>query len=509
MSFSSITLEHREKQDHAQKSFLIYALIGSLVIHIGVLAFGLGRLLTDLSITEDEPIEVTMVEEPTPQVTKPPEAKKPPPPKVDSGGGGGGGKTQTPARAKTPLTPIVKQPLRQPPPVQTFKPPIPPPPIPVPKEPLVQPSPLEKFVDNFKVPPTQPPKPVAEAPPIIPSVTPKPEITTPITPPPQSLRTQRLLPPSIQTPLSSSEVAKTDTSNIPGNNLIGGQKNGLSQGSGNGVGSGIGNGRGNGVGNGIGNGVGNGVGNGIGNGVGNGSQPGQTIATAPKPPKPTPKPKPKSTRLNLAKDCIRCELTYPDTAKQRGIEGSPEVTIDYDENGHVTNVRLTQPSGKSELDQAVMEQAREFVLKPVPGGRVGARVVAHFNMNGSDRDREYQARQRKREQEARARQREILTSTPTQDATPGVITDVPAQPPSNRRKRAITPATPETPATNSSPQVPRQGVEPNSSNLSAPSDTLNQSPENRSENGNRRPRKLDDSSTQQPFQSPSVPTSQP
>ncbi|MDF5725350.1 MAG: energy transducer TonB, partial [Rhizonema sp. PD37] len=118
MSFSSITLEHREKQDHAQKSFLIYALIGSLVIHIGVLAFGLGRLLTDLSVTEDEPIEVTMVEEPTPQVTKPPEAKKPPPPpKVDSGGGGGGG--------KTPLTPIVKQPLRQPPPVQTFKPPIP------------------------------------------------------------------------------------------------------------------------------------------------------------------------------------------------------------------------------------------------------------------------------------------------------------------------------------------------------------------------------------------------
>ncbi|MDF5724581.1 MAG: energy transducer TonB, partial [Rhizonema sp. PD37] len=367
-------------------------------------------------------------------------------------------------------------------------PPIPPPPIPVPKEPLVQPSPLEKFVDNFKVPPTQPPKPVAEAPPIIPPATPQPEITTPITPPPESVRTQRVLPPSTDTPLAS----------VPGNNLIGVPKNGLSQGSGNGVGNGIGNGRGNGVGNGIGNGVGNGVGNGIGNGVGNGSKPGQTIATAPKP--PTPKPKPKSTRLNLSKDCVRCELTYPDSAKQRGIEGSPEVSIDYDENGHVTNVRLTQPSGKSELDQAVMEQAREFVLKPVSGGRVGARVVANFHMRGSDRDREYQARQRKRDDEARARQRETLTSTtPTQEETP----------PSNRRKRAITPATPETPATNSSPQVSPQGVEPNSSNLSTPSDTLNQSPENRSENGNRKPRKLDDSSTQSPIQSPSVPTSQP
>ena len=243
--------------------------------------------------------------------------------------------------------------------------------------------------------------------------------------------------------------------------------------------------------------VGNGIGNGVGNGVGNGSQPGQRIATAPKPPTP---PKPKSTRLNLAKDCIRCELKYPDTAKERGIEGSPEVTIDYDENGHVTNVRLTQPSGKSELDQAVVEQAREFVLKPVPGGRVGARVVANFHIRGSDRDREYQARQRKREEEARARQRETLTSTtPTQEATP----------PSNRRKRSLSTSTPETPATNSSPQVPSQGVEPNSSNLSTPSDTLNQSPENRSENGNRRPRRLDDPSTQQPIQSPSIPTSQP
>ena len=503
MSFSSITLEHREKQDHAQKSFLIYALIGSLAIHIGVLAFGLGHLLTDLSTAEDEPIEVTMFEEPTPQVTKPkpPEEKKPPP-KVNSGVGG---KTQTPARDKTPFTLTVKQPRRQAVPVHAFKPPIQPLPVPIPKEPLVQPSPLEKFVDNFKVPPTQPPKPVAETPQTIPSVTPSPDTFTtpstppipvaspPPTPPPKSLRTLRSLPLPIQTPLSSGEVDKTDTSNSPGNHLISGPREGLNQGSG------------------------NGVGNGVGNGIGNSSQQGQRVATVATAPKlPTPKPKPKSTRLNLAKDCIRCDLKYPDTAKQRGIEGSPEVTIDYDENGHVTNVRLTHPSGKSELDQALVEQAREFVLKPVPGGRVGSRVVANFQIRGSERDREYQARQRKREEQAQARQREILTSTPTQEATPGsagstpgVITDVPGQPASKRRRRSLTPSTPETPATNPSPQVPRQGVEPSSSNLSAPSDKLNQSPENRSENRNRRPGRLDDSSTQQPFQSPSVPTSQP
>ncbi|MBR8836876.1 MAG: TonB family protein [Stigonema ocellatum SAG 48.90 = DSM 106950] len=123
----------------------------------------------------------------------------------------------------------------------------------------------------------------------------------------------------------------------------------------------------------------------------NGKLEGERVATAPILPTP-PKPLPKSTRLNLAKDCIKCELKYPDTAKQRGIEGNPEVTIDYDENGHVTNVRLTQPSGKSELDQALVEQAREFILKPVPGGRLGARVVANFQIKESERDRMFQGK---------------------------------------------------------------------------------------------------------------------
>lgn len=98
--------------------------------------------------------------------------------------------------------------------------------------------------------------------------------------------------------------------------------------------------------------------------------------TAPKPPKPA--------LLNFTQECVRCEIRYSDNARQLSIEGSSEVAIDYDENGKVTNVRLTRSSGYSELDEALVEQARQFQLKPRTGGRKGMRVVVNFAIKRSD-----------------------------------------------------------------------------------------------------------------------------
>lgn len=502
MSFSSMTLEYRDKQDQFQKYFLIYSLIASLALHVGVLAFGLGNLLISFPKVEDEPIEVTIIDEPTPKITKPPEEKKKPPQKVDSGGGGGGGNgvaTQTPARKETPSVPIAKQ-L----PIKTA-------PVPVFKQPPIKTAPLEKLVDNFKTPPPEPPQPVATVKPqitpeAIPSPDPVTKPSTPLipTPTPVASPTQKLVDNFKTPPPQSPQVSSgTGVSNRR-------QRTMLADSPRNDVGNGSGNGVGNGVGSSSGNGTGNGVGNGSGNGTGNGKLEGERIATAPKLPKP-PTLKPKSTRLNLAKDCVikNCGLKYPERALRLGIEGNPEVTIDYDENGNVTNVQLTRPSGKAELDEGFVEQVRNFKLKPTPGGRKGVRLVGNFlKSKDSELAREYEARQRKREAQAREaeiKQRDTLTNTPnenpngSQQSTAGVITDVPGQTTSNRRRRSLTPSSQQTPATNPAQEVPSQRVQSNSGNQSVPFDTQTPS----AESGNRRPRKLENVL---PSQQPSEPS---
>lgn len=62
MSFSSIAIEQREKEIKALKTFLVYSFCGSLVLHIAVLASGIGNLLTRVPELENEPIEMTFVE---------------------------------------------------------------------------------------------------------------------------------------------------------------------------------------------------------------------------------------------------------------------------------------------------------------------------------------------------------------------------------------------------------------------------------------------------------------
>jgi TonB family protein len=231
----------------------------------------------------------------------------------------------------------------------------------------------------------------------------------------------------------------TGTGNGSGNGS--GIGSGTGSGNGSGIGSGIGSGTGSGNGSGIGSGTGSGNGSGTGNGTGasNGNasdkkpQEENKITAAPTP--ETPKPDNTDIKLNLA-DCQECKIYYPESVRHRRIEGNPEVAIDYDENGRVTNVRLTRSSGHRELDNALLEQARDFKLKPSVGGKQGIRVEGNYAMEGSRSQRRLRARQRKKEEqrlqrEAQARQRENYVANTNQTPensrklpSTGIITDV-------------------------------------------------------------------------------------
>ncbi|MFQ4142472.1 energy transducer TonB [Chlorogloeopsis sp. ULAP02] len=122
MSVSSVAGLQREKEAKALKSFLTFSIVGSLMLHIGVLASGIVNLLTRVPDLEEEPIELTFVEPETPETPEPPkepvrETKVTP--------------IQPPVKVQTPLEPPVKpvpqpitpaqrpvsQPVRQDPPV--------------------------------------------------------------------------------------------------------------------------------------------------------------------------------------------------------------------------------------------------------------------------------------------------------------------------------------------------------------------------------------------------------
>jgi TonB family protein len=493
MSLSAIALKQREKEAEALKSFLIYSLIGSLALHIGVLTVNLGKFLTRVPKLKDEPIEITVIDA---------SVELPVPPKADSGGGGGGGggggkitasavssyapigtqssklgitqklpETLIYGTAKTPSTPrnkSLREFLRQ-----SYKQEISSP-IRIAKDqsvkqPLVETTPeVVKPVETIKTPVKEQATPEVVKPVETIKTPPKEQAKQPTQ---ESNTSIQKLFDRLKTPNSRNSGAITANSNgiegtavkgVPnsygnglgngsstginsgggtGNGVGNGSGNGVGNGSGNGVGNGSGNGVGNGSGNGVGNGSGNGVGNGSGNGVGNGSgnkpkpeEPKKVVATEPTPPKPTPE---KSSRLNPA-DCDRCNIKYPERARKRKIEGNPEVAIDHDENGKVTNVRLTRSSGNQELDDALLEQARDFKLKPSSGSRQGVRVRANFAIEGSQRHQEAQERQRKREEQQRKRSPDITDVPPETTIRKRVETDTPKQPEERPRKRVET-----------------------------------------------------------------------
>ena len=439
MEFSSVTIEQREKEAEALKTFLFFSLIGSLVLHIGILALAINRFFLKFPEVREEPIEVTILETIPQEVTQlPVEIKSLA--KTNSGGGGGnkGGGISTPTETalnmiKSSVAPITKQAqlkittnliskqsqtLTNREPAKTLTP--------------VQTNPIENTTPE-------------------PATTPPPVETKPIQKLDENANTLASTQPQVQTkptkitPLKSETQPNASSNNIPSNstastqlpqnkNILGnlGDRSRNSLGTGNGTGNGVG------IGNGIGNSTGNGIGNSTGNESGNKPKSENTpIATAPKPPIEN------SSKLNRA-DCIQCQIKYPDRARQRGIEGNAEVAIDTDSRGNVTRVRLVRSSGDSELDQAAQQAAQEWKLTPTAEGREGVRASVNFAIKGSQRHRKLQERQIQKQRATTKKKPEKATSTSTpiespqynqQKITP-IITDIPSENTTKQREES-------------------------------------------------------------------------
>ena len=77
MSFSGVAVKQREKETKALRTFLAFSLVGSLGLHIAVLASGIGNFGAIAPRIKDEPIEFTVIEDaPDPKKTKPIEKPK-------------------------------------------------------------------------------------------------------------------------------------------------------------------------------------------------------------------------------------------------------------------------------------------------------------------------------------------------------------------------------------------------------------------------------------------------
>ncbi|MGB3638397.1 MAG: TonB family protein [Rivularia sp. (in: cyanobacteria)] len=85
MSFSNITIKQRNKEAKALKTFLIYSFIISLMLHIGIIASIIFKLLSKEAEIKEKPIEITFIDKPILEEVKP-EAKpiKQEKPKLDT-----------------------------------------------------------------------------------------------------------------------------------------------------------------------------------------------------------------------------------------------------------------------------------------------------------------------------------------------------------------------------------------------------------------------------------------
>ncbi len=413
MSLSSVTIEQREKEAEALKTFLFFSLIGSVALHIGVLALAINKFFFRVPEVKEEPIEVTILET-IPQEVVQPQVEIKSLPKINSGGGNNGGEISIPTETavsiiKSSVAPVAKQPqpkttnnfiTKESPTLTT------PEPVTIPTP--VENNPIQKFDENADT--------LA------------------------SNQTQADIKPTDIPPLKSETPTNISSNTIPSHptvstqspqnrNILGNLGDrlrnslGKSNGNGNGTGNGTGNGVGNRIGNSKGNGIGNGNGNGVGNETGNKPKPENTpIATAPKPPIEN------SSKLNRA-DCLQCQIKYPDRARRRGTEGNPEVAIDTDNKGNVTRVRLIRSSGDSELDEAAQKAAQEWKLTPTEAGREGVRASVNFAIKGSQRHRQLQERQIEKQREALQNKPKKAASTSTPIESPQrkktpIITDV-------------------------------------------------------------------------------------
>ena len=505
MSLSGITIEQREKEAEALKTFLIFSFIGSLALHTGLLALAINKFFFKVPEVTNEPIEVTILETLPQKIIQPPVEIKSLA-KINSGGGNEGGEVSIPTKTtiskiKSSVAPVSTQPqpkttnnlISKQSPILT-----------PPKSAIIPNSLKNNSIENTTPEPTiatiptetKPIQKLDETSNTLASTEPQAE-TKPTEIP--------LLKSEIQPNISSNNIPSNSTTSIPVSqnrnilNNLGNHRwrNILGKDSGNGVGNNSGNGVGNSSGNGVGNSSGNGVGNSSGNGVGNTAKPENTpVATAPNPPIEN------SSKLNRA-DCLQCQIKYPERARRRGAEGNPEVAIDTDNKGNVTRVRLIRSSGDSELDEAAQKAAQEWKLTPTEAGREGVRASVNFAIKGSQRHRKLQERQIEKQREAinKKPEHEAAASTSIESRqrnrrkTNVIITDIPSENITRQRQESA-------PSKSKPVSLPRQSIEPEQPKQTeesparrrsvqpVKSDTSNQSDEGRTERIQKSQRRL-------------------
>ncbi|MEA5574051.1 energy transducer TonB [Calothrix sp. UHCC 0171] len=392
MSFSNIAIEQREKEVKALKSFLAFSTIASLVLHLAVLAAGIGNLFVRTPELEEEAIELTLVE---PEVKETPAIEELKEEKLalgnntakvltSSGGSAGEGAV---TREVSP-NPVIQAP-----------PPVPVRVAPVEKsieksveKPIV--TPVQKFVDNFK------PQPLKEDPVVSKEAQPKvePQTSTNNTPkentPTQSSTSTQESSENLRDILGRIRGSRNSEANT-GN--LGSSSPNSNQTTGGGNAS-------------LAFGKGTGTGTGTGNSTGTSERRQREIATAPTQPNlPTTVEKPeRSGNPNGSLDgraaCRNCKVKYSESARRRGSEGRVEVAVDTDKDGNVTNVRVVNSSGDRDLDAEHIRQAREWKLKPSDVGRQGVKIATEYSIEGSRRNRQVRERQKQREEQQRQRQ---------------------------------------------------------------------------------------------------------
>ncbi|MDH6057022.1 energy transducer TonB [Umezakia ovalisporum] len=428
MSFSGINVEHRSQEVEAVKTFLIYSLIGSLALHIGVLSSGIGILLTRVPKKQYEPIDLIIVDPVSTTVEKP---EKPPeiiPEKV---------KIPKPRKIVTtkvtPITAVKIEPkIIQPPPVpqQQLKVVTPPARVETVQPPPVSQPPQPTKVTTEQPQPTIPPRQASIA--KLESLLTSTSSTSPIAVPQinegsenlretlSGLRNSRIT-------QSSNTAASVTTENTTTSNNVQVQPS--------------------------------------------------PVAVAPTvPTTPQIKTQPENNRENNNPSpnsrgsgngraaCADCSTKYPEFARRRGIEGRVEVAVDTDSQGNVTNARIVGSSGNSKLDQETLRQARNWKLKPSEGGRSRVSIATDFAIEGSRRYRQVQERKRKQEAQARQRSRQTAISNPssTSEDTNTPSANTISKPRRIRIRRETTPvATPV--------KEPRQPVQNRAASSSSPS----------------------------------------
>lgn len=475
MSLSPIAVEQREKEAKSLKAFLAFSLIGSLALHIGVLSLGIGKFLSKAPELEDEPMEIAIVELPTPQKleSKPEEVQGSSGEKNDravlsssggsagfgvAGGGGASPKRVAPSEIINVAQPIPQQKSSPKRISKVISPPL--------QNQKIKPeAPAKKIVTQPKI-KTPSSQPVA----VKPVETPVQNTPTKIAPAPNPVtapspvakpsdlgerdRSLQINNQRLNSVLAEAKNAReqastannvgkitAEQSKIAANlrNQSGsgvGTSNGLGNSTsnelrtnktGNSTGSGTGNGTGTGSRTGNGTGTGTGSGTGISNsGTGRGNnnlQNGSTVATGrrnterPTPPQPTES----NTNTNSSSGRLACRTCskpkYPESARRRKLEGKAEISVDVDSKGNVTKVRLARTSGHAELDKAAVEQARNWKFSAPNGAAQGVTAKVDFAIEGSKRSR--QNRERRRQRTAR---KQSVASSQNPPTTPVVRT---------------------------------------------------------------------------------------